>query len=172
MSGRAHHLVSSYDAIAVEGLNVAGMLRTKMFSHRMASQRWAAFDHILERGEFCRCSGWLWCRWCGLARALGWCVWWGGVGVRLFGVVRGDVVALLGAAASSGLFEVVYDGCHERGERVGCYRPRFGVIGASGQRPCESPLRGHRPWDGSCQLAVSVLASRDGSALWSSTRPR
>ncbi len=52
MSGPAHHLVSSYDAIAVEGLNVAGMLRTKMFSHRMASQRWAAFDHILERGEW------------------------------------------------------------------------------------------------------------------------
>ena len=48
----AHHLVSSYDAIAVEWLNVAGMLRTNMFSHRMASQRWAAYDHILERGEW------------------------------------------------------------------------------------------------------------------------
>ena len=31
---------------------MAGMLRTNMFSHRMASQRWAAFDHILERGEW------------------------------------------------------------------------------------------------------------------------
>ena len=31
---------------------MAGMLRTEMFSHRMASQRWAAFDHILERGEW------------------------------------------------------------------------------------------------------------------------
>ena len=28
------------------------MLRTNMFSHRMASQRWAAYDHILERGEW------------------------------------------------------------------------------------------------------------------------
>ena len=31
---------------------MAGMLRTNMFSHRMASQRWAAYDHILERGEW------------------------------------------------------------------------------------------------------------------------
>ena len=34
---------------------------------------------------------------------------WGGVGVRLFGVVRCDMVAVLGAAGSSGLFEVVSD---------------------------------------------------------------
>ena len=44
----AHQLVGSYDGIAVEKLNVAGMLRSKRFSRKMSDQRWAAFDTILE----------------------------------------------------------------------------------------------------------------------------
>ncbi len=44
----AHRLVCSYDAIAVEDLNVAGMLRSRLFPHKMAQQRWVAFDQILE----------------------------------------------------------------------------------------------------------------------------
>ena len=44
----AHSLVTAYDGIAVEALNVAGMLRSKMFSRKMSEQRWAAFDAIVE----------------------------------------------------------------------------------------------------------------------------
>ncbi|MCE2527613.1 MAG: transposase [Actinomycetia bacterium] len=44
----AHRLVSAYDGIAVEDLNVAGLLRTKRFSRKMSEQRWAALSRILE----------------------------------------------------------------------------------------------------------------------------
>ena len=44
----ADRLVTSYDAIAVEDLNVAGLLRSRLFSHKTARQRWASFDQILE----------------------------------------------------------------------------------------------------------------------------
>ena len=87
-------------------------------------------------GWFMGVRGWVWTGLgVGLVR-LRWCL--GGVG-------WGAWVVFLGVSGSSGLFEVVDDGGGEGGERVGCYRPRVGVIGASGQRPCESPLRRHRP---------------------------
>ena len=44
----ADRLVKAYDGIAVEKLNVAGLLRTKWFSKQMSQQRWGAFDLILE----------------------------------------------------------------------------------------------------------------------------
>ena len=44
----AHELVTTFDAIAVEKLNVAGMLRSRLFSRKMSDQRWAALDAILE----------------------------------------------------------------------------------------------------------------------------
>ena len=44
----AHQLVTTFDAIAVEDLNISGMLRSKMFSRKMSEQRWGAFDLILE----------------------------------------------------------------------------------------------------------------------------
>ena len=44
----AHRLVSSFDGVAVEDLNVAGMLRSKLFSKKMSEQRWATFDQIVE----------------------------------------------------------------------------------------------------------------------------
>ena len=34
--------------MAVEDLNVAGMLRSRLFLHKMAQQRWVALDQILE----------------------------------------------------------------------------------------------------------------------------
>ncbi len=37
----AHQLVTDHDGIAVEALNVAGMLRTKRFSKTMSEQRWS-----------------------------------------------------------------------------------------------------------------------------------
>ena len=43
----AHHLVITYDGIAVERLNVAAMLRTKRFSRKLSDQRWSALDSIL-----------------------------------------------------------------------------------------------------------------------------
>ena len=44
----ADRLVDTYDRIAVENLNIAGMLKTKWFSKQMSQQRWGAFDLILE----------------------------------------------------------------------------------------------------------------------------
>ncbi len=44
----AHQLVNTYDGIAVEDLNVAGMLRSKLFSRKIAQQRWETLDAILE----------------------------------------------------------------------------------------------------------------------------
>ena len=44
----AHHLVQTYDGIAVENLNVAGMLRSKRFSKKMSEQRWSSLGNILE----------------------------------------------------------------------------------------------------------------------------
>ena len=44
----AHHLVSAYDGIAVENLNVAGMLKSKRFSKKMSEQRWSSLGNILE----------------------------------------------------------------------------------------------------------------------------
>ncbi len=44
----AHDLVTDHDGIAVEALNVAGMLRAKRFSKKMSEQRWATLDNILE----------------------------------------------------------------------------------------------------------------------------
>ena len=44
----AHRLVTNFDGIAVEALNVAVLLRTKRFSKKMSEQRWSALDAILE----------------------------------------------------------------------------------------------------------------------------
>ena len=44
----AHDLVTTYDLIAVEQLNTAGMLRAKRFSKKLSEQRWNAFDLILK----------------------------------------------------------------------------------------------------------------------------
>ena len=44
----AHHLVTAYDGIAVENLNVAGMLKSKRFSKKMSEQRWSSLGNILE----------------------------------------------------------------------------------------------------------------------------
>ena len=44
----AHRLVTDFDGIAVEALNVAGMLRSRRFSKKMSEQRWSALDAILE----------------------------------------------------------------------------------------------------------------------------
>ena len=44
----AHQLVETFDGIAVEDLNVAGMLRSRRYSKKMSEQRWSALDAILE----------------------------------------------------------------------------------------------------------------------------
>ena len=44
----AHRFVTSYDAVMVEDLRVAAMLKTKMFSKKMSEQRWTALDAVLE----------------------------------------------------------------------------------------------------------------------------
>ena len=44
----ADRLVKAYDGIAVEKLNIAGLLKTKLFSKQMSQQRWGSFDLILE----------------------------------------------------------------------------------------------------------------------------
>ena len=44
----AHHLVSTYDGIATEDLNIAGMLKSKMFSRQISDQRWASLVDMLE----------------------------------------------------------------------------------------------------------------------------
>ena len=41
-------LVKAYDGVAVEKLNIAGLLKTKWFSKQMSQQRWGSFDLILE----------------------------------------------------------------------------------------------------------------------------
>ena len=41
-------LVNAYDGIAVEKLNIAGLLKTKLFSKKISQQRWGSSDHILE----------------------------------------------------------------------------------------------------------------------------
>ena len=43
----AHQLVSAHDGMAVEGLNVGGMLRSKRFSKKMSEQRWETLCQIL-----------------------------------------------------------------------------------------------------------------------------
>ena len=43
----AHDLVTSFDGVAVEGLNIAGLLRSRRYSKKMSEQRWGAFDLIL-----------------------------------------------------------------------------------------------------------------------------
>ena len=43
----AHRLVSTYDGIATEDLNVSGMLRSKRFSKKLSEQRWSALGNIL-----------------------------------------------------------------------------------------------------------------------------
>ena len=44
----AHYLVGAYDGIALENLNISGMLRTKRFSKKLSDQRWAALARIVE----------------------------------------------------------------------------------------------------------------------------
>ncbi len=44
----AHRLVSDFDGLGVEALNVAGMLRRRRSAKKMSEQRWAALDAILE----------------------------------------------------------------------------------------------------------------------------
>ena len=44
----ADRLGKAYDGIAVDKLNVAGLLRTKLFSKKMSQQRWGSIDLILE----------------------------------------------------------------------------------------------------------------------------
>ena len=43
----AHDLVTSFDGVAVEDLNIAGLLRSRRYSKKMSEQRWGAFDLIL-----------------------------------------------------------------------------------------------------------------------------
>ena len=43
----AHLLVSTYDGIATEDLNIAGMLKSKMFSRQISDQRWASLVDML-----------------------------------------------------------------------------------------------------------------------------
>ena len=44
----AHWLVTTYDGMATEDLNVAGMLKSKMFSRQISDQRWVALNAVLE----------------------------------------------------------------------------------------------------------------------------
>ena len=44
----AHWLVSTYDAIFVEKLNIAGLARSKRFSKKLHEQRWGTNDQIVE----------------------------------------------------------------------------------------------------------------------------
>ena len=44
----ADRLVRAYDGIAVEDLNIAGLLKSRWFSKQMSQQRWGAFDLMLE----------------------------------------------------------------------------------------------------------------------------
>ena len=44
----AHRLVTNHDGIAVEDLDVAGMLSSRRFSKKMSEQRWSTLDLILE----------------------------------------------------------------------------------------------------------------------------
>ena len=44
----AHRLVSTYDGIATEDLNIAGMLKSKMFSRQISDQRWASLVDMLQ----------------------------------------------------------------------------------------------------------------------------
>ena len=44
----AHRLVTAYDGIATENLNVAGMLKSKRFSKKISEQRWSSLGNILE----------------------------------------------------------------------------------------------------------------------------
>ena len=43
----AHDLVTSLDGVAVEDLNIAGLLRSRRYSKKMSEQRWGAFDLVL-----------------------------------------------------------------------------------------------------------------------------
>ena len=43
----AHFLILNYDALFVERLNTAGMIRSKRFSKKLSEQRWGSFDQIL-----------------------------------------------------------------------------------------------------------------------------
>ena len=43
----AHHLVTTYDGIATEDLNIAAMLKSKMFSRQISDQRWGALNDML-----------------------------------------------------------------------------------------------------------------------------
>ena len=43
----AHDLVACLDGLAVEDLNIAGLLRSRRYSKKMSEQRWSAFDLIL-----------------------------------------------------------------------------------------------------------------------------
>ena len=44
----AHRLVTVYDAVLVEDLQVAAMLKAKLWSRKMSEQRWTALDTVLE----------------------------------------------------------------------------------------------------------------------------
>ena len=44
----AHRFVSEHDAVIVEDLAVANMLRSRLWSRKMSEQRWASFDAVLE----------------------------------------------------------------------------------------------------------------------------
>ena len=43
----AHDLVISFDGVAVEDLNIAGLLRSRRYSKKMSEQQWGAFDLVL-----------------------------------------------------------------------------------------------------------------------------
>ncbi len=43
----AHDLVTSFDGVAVEDLNIAGLLRSRRYSKKMSEQRWGTFDLVL-----------------------------------------------------------------------------------------------------------------------------
>ena len=40
-------VVASFDGVAVEDLNIAGLLRSRRYSKKMSEQRWGAFDRVL-----------------------------------------------------------------------------------------------------------------------------
>ena len=44
---RAHDLVACLDGLAVENLNIAGLLRSRRYSKKTLEQRWGAFDLVL-----------------------------------------------------------------------------------------------------------------------------
>ena len=58
MQAIQYRLVKAYDGIAVEKLNIAGLLKTKLFSKKMSQQRWGSLISYWNTKES-------WCPLCG-----------------------------------------------------------------------------------------------------------